>query len=380
MRAYYSSCWGLGFAALAARGSAITKRMLVCRRMRALHICALGALLVLALGPPPAAAQFVCDSDAAGESGAGANAAGGSGNVACGTNADASGNLGSNTATGAEANASGTGSLNMASGFQTNASGASSVNSATGRLANASGDLSANIASGNQTNASGNSSSNIATGFLTNASGANSSNIAIGTSANASGAGTSNTAVGANSIATGGNASAFGTGASATFANSAAFGNGATATRASQQVFGTGANTYTMGGITSAASRAAQTGPLQVVTSDASGNLATQSAAAAGIASTEDISAINSRLDALNSRTSKAITGVAMAFAMAGVPTLTGEENFAVTMNWGTFEGAHGTAISAALRLAENVQLNAGFGYGIDERIVGGRAGLRFAW
>ena len=42
--------------------------------------------------------------------------------------------------------------------------------------------------------------------------------------------------------------------------------------------FGTAANSYTMPGITSLASRAAQSGPVEIVTSDANGNLATVSA------------------------------------------------------------------------------------------------------
>ena len=45
-----------------------------------------------------------------------------------------------------------------------------------------------------------------------------------------------------------------------------AFGNGATTTRDNQQMLGTASNTYTAPGITSAASRAAQTGTTQIVT------------------------------------------------------------------------------------------------------------------
>jgi hypothetical protein len=185
----------------------------------------------------------------------------------------------------------------------------------------------------------------------------------------------------------GANAVAIGTNASANFDNSAAFGNGATATRANQQVLGTAGNTYTMPGITSAASRSAQSGPTQIVTSDAGGNLATSTLAGLGLASSADINAINSqlagintRLDDLTTRSNKATTGVAMAFAMAGVPTLMPNENFAVTMNWGTFQSANGLAFNAAVRLDNHVQVNAGFGYGADQNLVGGRVGLRLGW
>src|SRR5262249_52388448 len=155
--------------------------------------------------------------------------------------------------------------------------------------------------------------------------------------------------------------------------------------RANQQAFGTASNTYTMGGITSGASKAAQSGPVQVVTSDGAGNLATSTLAGLGRGSGGGIHAINSplagihaRLDNLTTQSNKAMTGVAMAFAMAGVPTLMPNERFAITMNWGNFQSANGLALNAAVRLDEHVQFNAGVGYGANQNIVGGRAGLRF--
>jgi trimeric autotransporter adhesin len=75
-------------------------------------------------------------------------------------------------------------------------------------------------------------------------------------------------------VSSGANAIAFGANSSAIFANSAAIGAGAATTRANQMALGTGTNTYTMAGITSAASTGAQSGPLEFVTSDSAGNLA----------------------------------------------------------------------------------------------------------
>ena len=197
------------------------------------------------------------------------------------------------------------------------------------------------------------------------------------------------------------NATAIGNGANATFANSAAFGNGATATRANQQMFGTATNAYTMVGITSAASQAAQSGALQLVTTDSGGNLAGRTAASLGLASTTDITAINSQIGGINSqlgiinaeiaginnrlndvdnRTSKALNGVAMAFAISGVPWLQPTERFAVAANWGTFQGTNGVALNAALRLGRNVQAEGGIAYGANGGGIGGRAGVRMGW
>jgi trimeric autotransporter adhesin len=184
----------------------------------------------------------------------------------------------------------------------------------------------------------------------------------MGNDAQAMGDGTSNTAVGA--------------GTRANFSNSAAFGAGATATRADQQVFGTATNTYTMAGIASAASAAAQTGPRQLVTSDANGNLATASLASLGLAGVADVSAINARLDDLAGRSSKAYAGV----AMAGTPTVLPHERFVTTFNWGTFQGSNAFAVSGAVRLDERVQLNGGVAFSPDQNLAAGRAGVRIGW
>jgi hypothetical protein len=126
---------------------------------------------------------------------------------------------------------------------------------------------------------------------------------------------------------------------------------------------------------------------VQIVTSDAGGNLATSSLAGLGVASSADIGAINSQLTAINNRlndletrTSRAYTGIAMAYAMAGVPTLLPNEKFAATMNYGTFLGGNGLAINGAFRVSSNMQLSGGVAYGLEGNVAGGRVGLRVGW
>jgi hypothetical protein len=300
-----------------------------------------------------------------------------SANTANGFFANAAGESSFNTAIGTRANASGSlGSANSAIGQKADAHGDFSLNTAVGGSSNASGSQSENTASGASADAHGGASFNTATGTLANASGNNSSNVAMGKSADAHGDGTSNTAVGANSLAAN-NSSAFGAGAQAAFINSAAFGNGAKATRANQQVFGTNSNTYTMPGVTSAASKAAQSGPTQVVTTDAFGNLGVTAPSTIGLASGADLT---TSVDLLSRRINKANTGVAMAFAMAGVPTVLPHEKFVFTTTWGTFQGENGAALSGAVRIYRNVQLQGSFAYGFRENMAGGHAGLRFGF
>ena len=174
-------------------------------------------------------------------------------------------------------------------------------------------------------------------------------------------------AIGAFSTSTGGLSTALGPFASANFANSAAFGNGATATRADQQVFGTGSNTYTLPGLTSAASTAAQSGPLGLVTTDGAGNLAYDGGAtfAAIRENTRDI------------RRNK--EGIAMAMAL-DAPYVPPTSTFAMTGRYGNFEGASAVSLSGAFRVSPTVQFDAGLAYGISHSNIGGTAGFTVNW
>lgn len=205
--------------------------------------------------------------------------------------------------------------------------------------------------------------------------------IAIGTGAVATGS----IAVGTGALASNGGA-AFGDGTSATFANSAAFGPGATATRANQQVFGTAGNTYTMPGITSAASLAAQTGPTQLVTSDAAGNLATGSAASLGLATTAQINAINSQLNALSSTidnvNKEARLGIAATAAIANAPTPSGPGRTTFAINGSVYHDTGGVGVAFQHRFAGTripVYFSGAYGNGGGREHVG-RAGLAFEW
>jgi hypothetical protein len=200
--------------------------------------------------------------------------------------------------------------------------------------------------------------------------------IAIGAGATvATSARASNTgaiAIGNNSSASGSNSTALGQDTVASFTNSTAIGAGATTTAKNQQMFGTASNSYTMAGINTT-STAAQSGPVKLVTADGAGTLGVSSLSALGIASTADI-------ENLNGNIRKATEGVAMAFAMAGVPTVLPNEKFAATANWGTFDGENGYAFGAAMRLDKNWQLNAGAAGGVSGQTFGGRVGLRVGW
>lgn len=166
--------------------------------------------------------------------------------------------------------------------------------------------------------------------------------------------------------------------ANATFSNSTAIGTGATTSRANQQSFGTAANTYTLAGVTSGASKAAQNGPLQVVTSDASGNLATTPLA--GL--TTDLSGINRQLADLSGQIQVVKRGIAAAAAVAYVatPSAPGRTTFAI--NGSLFDTTGGVGFAFAHRFANTsmpVYFSGAYGNGGGREHVG-RAGISWEW
>ncbi len=151
-----------------------------------------------------------------------------------------------------------------------------------------------------------------------------------------------------------------------------------------QVALGTTTNTYTLAGITSAASLAAQTGPVSFVTSDAGGNLATLSSAS--IASVASVAALDGRVTnletnvrTLNFDVRKAFEGAAVAIAMGGA-ALPDNKKFAISANWGNFSGENAFGGMAQMRITNNFVANAAIGAGFARGGVGGRIGGTFAW
>jgi len=162
-------------------------------------------------------------------------------------------------------------------------------------------------------------------------------------------------------------------------ANSAAIGTGAITTRANQQAFGTASNTYTMADITSAASTAAQNkSSLQIVTSDAAGNLATAPLSSL----TTDLSGINRQLADLSGQIQVVKRGIAAAAATAYAPTPTGPWRTTFAVNGSVFDDAGGVGFAFAHRLANTsmpVYLSGAYGNGGGREHVG-RVGFAWEW
>jgi hypothetical protein len=110
---------------------------------------------------------------------------------------------------------------------------------------------------------------------------------------------------------------------------------------------------------------------LEVLTSDAAGNLAT------------DGGHIFRRLD-------ENAAGVALAISMEN-PDLTGDERFGVATHWGGFEGANALSLSMTgvlghdfVSRGDRVAVSGGFGVGFNDDagddVWGGRAGVQWTW
>jgi hypothetical protein len=144
---------------------------------------------------------------------------------------------------------------------------------------------------------------------------------------------------------------------------------------------GTASSTYTMSGLPSAASAATQTGPLELVTTDSGGNLASDGGATqAAIAM--NAAAINELRGDVNRafrRLDDQAEGIALAMAMGGL-FMPSDKTFAISANMGFFDGKQAVAAQGAVRLDNVWVLQGGIGVGVDGGNVGGRIGISAAW
>ncbi|TIX51148.1 hypothetical protein E5222_01315 [Alteraurantiacibacter aquimixticola] len=357
--------------------------------------------------------------------------------------------VGSNsTVTGANSSAFGTG--NTVNGTNSGAFGTG--NTVAGNGSFAFGDP--NVVNGNGTFVTGNNNNVNVPATAGNGDNINllGSNNTVASAANASGSaivGNSNTvnavnaiAVGNSSTVTGADAVSLGSGNNVAHVGAVAIGNGVTTTQDQQVAIGNAGNTYTFAGINSAASLAAQSGPVQVVTADASGNLATTvldipdvSGLTSDVASldgrvdtletdvgglTTQVASVDGRVGTLETNVSGLTTevatlgttvnglsnqvtaidgrvgilesgvaelrddirrgyeGSALAMAMGGAILPQGA-SFAVSGGWGTYRGEHAFSLSGVGRLGNNVYAQGGLGVG-ERGGVGGRAGVTLAW
>lgn len=173
----------------------------------------------------------------------------------------------------------------------------------------------------------------------------------------ASAAGHDAIAAGFGARADGVRATAIGTQAQASGEESVAIGAGAVASRPRQVAIGTAASTYSLPGLTSTASRAAQSGPTQVVTTDAAGNLA---------ALPIDLAGLDQRIDGVAAyaregrREARQGIAAAMAMTAAAMPSRPGKTSW--SGNTATYKGewAAGFAVAHRLDIVIPVAINAG--------------------
>ena len=250
------------------------------------------------------------------------------------------------------------------------------------------------------TGASAANTGSVALGYAASAQGLG--GTAVGTASAASGAGstalgfvagatgTGSTAIGAAASAAGNNSVALGNGAAANQTNTIAIGANVKTSNANQVAIGNAANTYTLAGVASQASAAAQSGATAFVTTDASGNLAASAYGPSTIAGLGNrIDSVQAQVNNLEAKTDsvqryaiqtrkEARQGVAMAIAMATAPMPSAPGKTTWATNGATYRGEWAGGMAVAHRLPTccvPIAVTAGVAYGGDSA-VGVRAGL----
>jgi hypothetical protein len=146
-------------------------------------------------------------------------------------------------------------------------------------------------------------------------------------------------------------------------------------------------NTYTMAGIASGASKAAQGGtPTHLVTSNANGDLAAYTFAELGFASPTDITHLQTQINDLGRRDKELADGIAISLALAQ-PFFHAGQTFAMNVGWGNFDGSNAFGVTAAGIVSKGafgptstITLHGGVGVGTGEGVMAGRAGVSFGW
>src|SRR3546814_8209716 len=137
-------------------------------------------------------------------------------------------------------------------------------------------------------------------------------------------------------------------------------GDGAVADRANQVALANAASTYTLAGVASTASNAAQSGSLHLLTSDAAGNIGTTAldiAELGGLGNRVDLleqqsAALDARTTELERHARQANGGIATAMAMGGT-MIVPDSTVSVSFNLATYRGEQGFSGAAVLRLTD---------------------------
>ena len=170
------------------------------------------------------------------------------------------------------------------------------------------------------------------------------------------------TALGHDADATRSSATALGEGTRASHLRSTAIGADAATRRDENMAFGTASSNYSMPGITSAASKSFQSGPLEVITTDSDGDLASD-----GGQIFHDISRLRQ--------------GVAMAFALPDL-TLPSDVRYGLSAGVGLFDGNEALGLKGVVRITNYMQLGVGVaaanGSGTASSVVGGNVAVKF--
>lgn len=89
--------------------------------------------------------------------------------------------------------------------------------------------------------------------------------------------------------------------------------------------------------------------------------------------------ALADRIEELEQRFKDAHEGVAVGMAIP-IAQIAPQHNFAFAMNWGGFDGSNALGAGGAIRLNENFTFTGGVGVGLEQGVVGGRAGFNLSW
>jgi hypothetical protein len=147
---------------------------------------------------------------------------------------------------------------------------------------------------------------------------------------------------------------------------------------------GNNVSTYTLAGLSSDASNAAQAGALRLVTTDMAGNLGTMDIDMSAIQGLGGrVGALGNQVAALGGALARqarqADGGIAAAMALGGT-VMPPDTTFAVSFNLATYRGQQGFSGAIVARVSDHVWVSGGVAGSTVRGSTGGRAGITFGW
>lgn len=92
-----------------------------------------------------------------------------------------------------------------------------------------------------------------------------------------------------------------------------------------------------------------------------------------------EVASVGAEIDWMDAQLDDLREGIAATAALPR-PFIEAGDRYAVSGDWGQYQGANALGLGAAIRIADTVSLSAAFGVGLESGVIASGLNLRFGW